>query len=67
MPVELTDYAKKRRHEGLSTGEIKPSTRKFSKRTEKSKKSVGAKMKAHKDGAAAAREAADRALKITRR
>ena len=67
MPVELTDYAKNRRHEGLATGKIKPDTRKFSRRTEKPKKSVGAKMKAHKDGAAAARKAADKALGITRR
>lgn len=67
MPVELTDYAKKRRHAALSTGELQPSNRKISKGSPRKKASMKSNIKAHKDGAAAAREAADRALKITRR
>jgi len=59
QPVELTDSAKQKRHEALSTGKLP-----FKK---PKKKSTVQKIKSRADRNEAARRAADKALGITRR
>ena len=60
QPVELTDSAKQKRHEALSTGKLP-----FKK--PKKKQSTVQKIKSRADRNEAARRAADKALGITRR